>query len=83
MTSDKQKLTLDRPVIYEIRLQGEFGQGLADWYSDLTIVVENGANGQPITNLTGTFDQAALHGLLRRVYSLGLPIIYVIYVEAG
>jgi hypothetical protein len=31
----------------------------------------------PVTTLTGAVDQAALHGLLRRLYSLGLPLISV------
>jgi hypothetical protein len=38
-------------------------------------------NGQPVTILTGTFDQAGLQGLLRRLYSLGLPLISVICEE--
>ena len=36
---------------------------------------------QPITTLTGSFDQAALQGLLRRLYSLGIPLISVIWVD--
>ncbi|MFN2274224.1 MAG: hypothetical protein ACK2TX_05195 [Anaerolineales bacterium] len=32
-----------------------------------------------MTRLTGDFDQAALHGLLRWLYSLGLPLISVLY----
>ena len=39
------------------------------------------SDGQPVTILTGTIDQAALHGLLRRLYSLGLPLISVKLVE--
>jgi hypothetical protein len=38
-------------------------------------------DGQPVTILTGIFDQAGLQGLLRRLYSLGLPLISVIYEE--
>jgi hypothetical protein len=33
--------------------------------------------------LTGTIDQAALQGLLRRLYSLGLPLISANCVECG
>jgi hypothetical protein len=35
----------------------------------------------PVSTLIGTFDQAALQGLLHRLYSLGLPLISVIWVE--
>ena len=38
-------------------------------------------NGSPVTTLTGTVDQAALQGLLRRLYSLGLPLISVFCLE--
>ena len=38
-------------------------------------------DGLPVTFLTGTLDQAALLGLLRRLYSLGLPLISVICLE--
>jgi len=38
----------------------------------MTLTVES--DGSPVTTLTGLVDQAALHGLLRRLYSLGLPL---------
>jgi len=47
----------------------------------MTITVESEGDDPPITTLTGTVDQAALQGLLRRLYSLGLPLISVNYVE--
>jgi hypothetical protein len=43
----------------------------------MTIAVESEGDGPPITTLTGTVDQAALQGLLRRLYSLGLPLLSV------
>ena len=49
----------------------------------MTIKVESEGDGPPITTLTGTVDQAALQGLLRRLYSLGLPLISVNWVESG
>jgi hypothetical protein len=49
----------------------------------MTITVESEGDGLPVTTLTGTVDQAALQGLLRRLYSLGLPLISVICVEGG
>lgn len=48
----------------------------------MKITVENGDDGPPVTTLTGVVaDQAALHGLLRRLYSLGLPLISVNVVD--
>ena len=49
----------------------------------MTITVESEGEGQPVTTLTGTVDQAALHSVLRRLYSLGLPLISVHCVECG
>jgi hypothetical protein len=51
----------------------------------MTITVESKRDGEgnshPVTTLTGTLDQVALQGLLRRLYSLGLPLISAICVE--
>jgi hypothetical protein len=49
----------------------------------MKITVESEGDGPPVTTLTGTVDQAALQGLLRRLYSLGLPLISVICVDCG
>ena len=48
----------------------------------MTITVDSEGDGPPITTLTGVIaDQAALQGLLRRLYSLGLPLISVNRIE--
>jgi hypothetical protein len=83
MTPTGQKLTLDSPRIYEIRVPGELDQSWADWDGKLTVTVEREGNGPPVTVLTGIVDQAALHGMLRRLYALGLPLISVICVACG
>ena len=73
-------LTLDQPATYEIKVPGHLDETWTEW--DGTVNVTNEYDdGQPITTLTGTFDQAALQGLLRRLYSLGMPLISVICVE--
>ena len=77
----KQKLTLDRPATYEIKVPGQIGESWSPWIGDLTITVESEDDGSLVTTLTGTLDQAALHGLLRRLYSLGSPLISAICVE--
>ncbi len=78
-----QKLTLDRPVTYKIKVPGELDESWSEWNGKLTIAVESKGDGPPITILTGTFDQAALQGLLRKLYSLGLPLISVICVDCS
>jgi hypothetical protein len=79
----KQKLTLDRPATYEIRIPGQIGESWSPWIGELTITVQEEEEGPPVTILTGTLDQAALQGLLRRLYSLGLPLISVVCIECG
>ena len=66
------------PERYEIHLKGHLDDRWAAWFSGLTITRKT--NGT--TRLTGVVaDQAALHGLLRKVRDLGLPLIAVIQVE--
>ena len=60
--------------VYEIRIQGHLGPQWADWFEGLTISLEDNGN----TLLTGPVsDQAALHGLLKKVRDLGLPLVSV------
>jgi len=79
----KQKLSLDRPATYQIKVPGHLNESWSEWVGSMTITVESEGDGSPITILTGTFDQAALLGLLRRLYSLGLPLISVICVDCS
>ena len=62
-----------RPSTYEIRITGRLDPRWEEWFDGLTITVDNGD-----TLITGrVVDQAALHGLLRRVRDLGLPLVSV------
>jgi hypothetical protein len=83
MKEDKLRLTLDRPATYQIKVPGELDESWSDWAGVMTITVGSEGDGPPVTTLTGTVDQAALQGLLRRLYSLGLPLISVICVDCG
>lgn len=74
---NKQKLTLDRPATYQIKVPGHFDESWSDWAEHMTITLDSNDEGMPITTLTGKVDQAALLGLLRRLSSLGLPLISV------
>jgi len=78
-----QKLSLDRPATYQIKVPGHIGESWSDWAGGMTITVESEGDGPPVTILTGTLDQAALQGLLRRLYSLGLPLISAVCVDCG
>ena len=69
-----------QPPVYQIRVRGQLGPQWTDWFGGLAITLE--ANGD--TLLTGpVVDQAALHGLLRRVRDLGLPLLAVIRLAPG
>jgi hypothetical protein len=81
MKAIRQKLTLHRPAVYEIKVPGELDESWSDWAGGMTIAVESEGQGPPVTTLTGIVDQAALHSLLRRLYSLGLPLISVVCVD--
>ena len=77
----KRRLTLNRPASYQIRVPGQLDESWSEWPDGITITVETNDDDPPITSLAGTIDQAALQGLLRRLYSLGLPLISVNYFE--
>jgi len=69
-----------QPMVYQIRIKGHLGGQWADWFGEVTITVEEDGN----TLLTGTvIDQAALHGLLKKVRDLGMPLISVNRVNPG
>ncbi len=59
---------------YQIRIEGELGQEGVNWFGGLAISLE----GDGVTLLTCTVnDRAALHGLLRKLRDLGLPLLSV------
>ncbi len=66
--------------MYEIRIKSHLSSQWQDWFDGLTITLED--NGESL--LTGpVVDQAALHGLIKRVRDLGVPLISVNRVELG
>jgi hypothetical protein len=69
-----------QPMVYQIRIKGHLGGEWSDWFEGLTITLDD--NGE--TLLTGpVVDQAALHGLLRKVRDLGMPLLSVNRVKLG
>ena len=69
-----------QPLVYQIRIKGHLGREWADWFEGLAITaLDNGD-----TLLTGpVIDQAALHGLLKKVRDLGMPLLSVNRVKPG
>ena len=68
------------PGLYKIRLKGHLGSQWTDWFEGLTITLEEDGN----TLLTGpVIDQAALHGVLKKVRDLGMPLVSVSPIEPG
>jgi hypothetical protein len=64
----------DAPKIYQIRIAGHLGQHWRSWFEGFVITLEDSGE----TLLTGpVVDQAALHGALKKVRDLGLPLISV------
>jgi len=69
-----------KPVVYQIRIKGHLGREWTDWFEGLTVTLEDDGT----TLLTGlVIDQAALHGLLKKVRDLGMPLVSVGPVEPG
>jgi hypothetical protein len=65
---------------YEICIEGHLHEQWTDWFGGLTVTLEENGN----TLLVGSvMDQAALHGLLRKVRDLGMPLISVNRVQPG
>ena len=63
-----------QPVVYQIRIKGHLGREWTDWFEGLILTLEEDGD----TLLTGpVIDQAALHGLLRKVRDLGMPLVSV------
>jgi hypothetical protein len=62
------------PSVYEIRIKGHLSEHSAEWFEGMALTSEEGG----LTLLTGPVrDDAALHGLLKRVRDLGMPLISV------
>ena len=74
--SSKRNAHIDpsQPMVYQIRIKGHLGSGWTDWFGGLTVTLEE--NGD--TLLTGpVVDQAALHGLLKKVRDVGMTLLSV------
>ncbi|HVP21448.1 MAG TPA: hypothetical protein VMS73_06255 [Anaerolineaceae bacterium] len=62
------------PIVYQIRVLGQLGSQWTDWFEGMSITLEEDGE----TLLTGSVvDQAALHGLLKKIRDLGMPLLSV------
>ena len=63
---------------YRIQVEGPISERWTHWFDDMTIVVGDSEGAPAITTLTGPVtDQAALLGLLQKLYTLRLPLLLV------
>ncbi len=77
------QLTLDRPARYQINVPGELETERLGFIQEMTITVVMDQNETPVSILMGIFDQSALQGFLRYLYSLGIPLLAVLYLGNG
>ena len=74
LKEEDSKTELDQPMVYQIRIKGQLDRKWMDWFGDVTITLED--NGDTLITCP-VVDQAALHGLLKMVRDLGIPLISV------
>jgi hypothetical protein len=67
-----------QPMVYQIRIEGHLGPQWTHWFGGLTITLED--NGETLLTVP-VVDQAALHGLLRKVRDLGMTLISAVRVN--
>ncbi|UCF23977.1 MAG: hypothetical protein JSV72_00105 [Ralstonia sp.] len=66
----------------QIRVQGWIGERWANWCDGMTVTYEGAEDDSPITVLTGpVVDQAALRGLLTKIWDLNLTVISISRIE--
>jgi hypothetical protein len=68
---------MDQPVVYEICVRGRLDASWSDWLEGLTVTVRDTPDGRGITTLRCELDQAALRGLLTRLWDRNLTVVSV------
>lgn len=80
MMKEKQYLTLVHPATYEITVPGELDKNWLDLDGEIVLSTKDNLYEFGVSILIVNVDQAALQGLLRRLYSLGIPLISVVWI---
>ncbi len=73
----------DERAVYQITVQGKLDEHWSDWFSGLAVPVLNGTGDPPFTTLVGPMDQAALRGILCKLWDLNLTLVSVRRVGTG
>jgi hypothetical protein len=74
LDKNNQKSVPEIPTVYQIRIRGRLDQKWAEWFDGMAVTPEEGGD----TLLTGPAkDQAALHGLIRKVRDLGISLVSI------
>jgi hypothetical protein len=77
-TKHEAETNPEKPLIYQIRLEGQLGPQWAGWFAGFTVKAQE--NGE--TLLTGPVaDQADLFGVLKKVRDIGMPLLSVVCFE--
>ncbi len=75
---EDERLRLDTPAEYVIRVRGWISEQWRDWIDGMTLETEGDDGRSESTRLTGVVrDQAALLGLLQSLYTLGFVLLEV------
>jgi len=81
MVSDKIKeiLSQNKKKTYQIRIKGHLGEQWGEWFDGMAITLEKSGD----TLLTGIItDQAQLHGLIKKIRDLGMPLISIVDINS-
>ena len=82
MTDARRTSDSDHPAIYQIWVQGYLDESRSDWFDGMVIEPQVDSDGRDVTKLTGkVIDQAALQGMVRNLYDLGLTLLSVDRIE--
>ncbi len=84
MDQRKSSMHTDPPAVYEIQVLGELDQGWQQWFGGLAATLGYSGDRSPVTTLTGPVtDQAALRGMLCKLWDLNLTVISVRRIRTG
>ena len=83
MTGKTLKSTRDTPSTYRIRVQGGLDVGWSEWFSGIAVTSVKKEGRLPITTMEGSVvDQAALRGILAKIWDLGMTLISIVRLDA-